>query len=302
LNARLAKTGQPKPKALKQLEADCLPRQQKYEAQAETLGERNSYAKSDPDATCMRMKEDRGAERPWPKPAYNVQIGTEGQFVVGFSLHQRAGDTGCLIPHLQGVQAQVGRLPEKVIADAGYGSEENYAFVHDHQIAGFIKYNTFHQDQIKHRKPELIRRKQFRADTWPYDAERDEFICPAGARLTRRGTKRFRTENGYPTERQLYETDACGGCPLKAECTKAKGNRRIQISFRLQQFRAEAEQNLKSAEGQALRAQRSVEVESVFGQTKHNRGFRRFLLRGLAKVTTEWGLLCIAHNMQKVAN
>ena len=90
LNVRLAETGQPKPKALKQLEADCLPRQRKYEVQAQTLGERNSSAKSDPDATGMRMKEDRGAERPWPKPAYNVQTGPEGQCVVGFSLHQVA--------------------------------------------------------------------------------------------------------------------------------------------------------------------------------------------------------------------
>ncbi len=114
-----------RPKALRQLEKDCLPRQQKYEAQAQTLGERNSYARTDPDATCMRMKEDRGAEKPWPKPAYNVQMGTENQFVVGFSLHQRSGDTACLIPHLRGVQATLGRLPENVVADAGYGSEEN---------------------------------------------------------------------------------------------------------------------------------------------------------------------------------
>jgi hypothetical protein len=289
-------------KALHTLEKDCLPRQQKYEAQAETLAGRNSYAKTDEEATCMRMKEDRGAERPWPKPAYNVQIGTENQFIVGFSVHQRAGDTTCLIPHLRGVQATLGRLPENVTADAAYGSEENYAFLEEHHLGNFVKYNTFHQDQIQHRKPELIRKQSFQSARFPYDAERDEFTCPAQQRLTYRTTYHLKTENGYPTERRVYECGACATCVWKTECTKAKGNRQIRVSFRLQQFREQARQNLVSERGQALRARRSTEVETVFGQIKHNMHFRRFGLRGQAKVKTEWGLVALAHNMKKVAN
>ncbi len=64
-------------KALRTLKQDCLPRQQKYKAQEHQLARRSSDAKTAPDATCMRMKEDRGAEKPWPKPAYNVQMDTE---------------------------------------------------------------------------------------------------------------------------------------------------------------------------------------------------------------------------------
>ncbi len=289
-------------KALRQLEQDCLPRQQKYEAQAQTLAGRNSYARSDPEATCMRMKEDRGAEKPWPKPAYNVQIGTENQFVVGFSLHQRAGDTTCLIPHLRGVQAALGRLPEQVVTDAGYGSEENYAFLEAHGLGNFVKYNTFHQDQVQHRKPEILRRESFRSGHFPYDAERDEFICPAGQRLVYQATHYLKTENGYPTERRVYVCSACGACAWKAECTQAKGNRQMRVSFRLQHYREQARQNLVSEQGRALRSQRSTEVETVFGQIKHNMRFRRFLLRGQAKVKTEWGLVCMAHNMKKLAN
>jgi transposase len=308
LNAQLASAPADSPKAATQrtavqtLEKDCLPRQQKYEAQAQTLAGRNSYAKTDPDASCMRMKEDRGAEKPWPKPAYNVQIGTENQFVVGFSVHQRAGDTTCLIPHLQGVQANLGRLPDNVTADAAYGSEENYAYLDEHGIGNFVKYNTFHQDQIHHRKPELIRQKSFRAENFPYDAEHDEFTCPAGQRLSYQTTYHLKTENGYATERRVYACGNCATCPWKAECTKAKGNRQIRISFRLQEFRAQARQNLTSEMGKELRAQRSTEVETVFGQIKHNMHFRRFLLRGQAKVKTEWGLICIAHDLKKLAN
>lgn len=83
---------------------------------------------------------------------------------------------------------------------------------------------------------------------------------------------------------------------------QAKGNRRIQVSFRLQEFRKQARENLLSEQGKALRARRGTEVETVFGEIKHNRHFRRFLLRGLAKVKTEWGLICIAHDLRKLAN
>jgi hypothetical protein len=273
----------------------------KYEQQAETLAGRSSYSKTDPDASSMRMKEDRGAEKPWPKPAYNVQIGTEGQFVVGFSVHARAGDTACLIPHMENLHSQLGRLPKNVVADAGYGSEENYAYLERHGLGNYLKYNTFYQDTHHYRKTELIRKRQFRAENFEYDPEKDEFICPAHQRLTFQYASRYTTDNGYVTDRRLYECHACHECPLKGECTKAKGNRKIRISFRLLEYRRQARANLTSEQGQRLRAARSTEVEPVFGIIKHNMGFRRFHLRGLEKVKTEWGLVSIAHNMKKLA-
>lgn len=109
------------------------------------------------------------------------------------------------------------------------------------------------------------------------------------------------TDNGYRGERRSYQAEDCTDCPLKAQCHKAIGNRRVQTSFQLQALRQQASQNLTSEIGKKLRSQRGVEVESVFGRLKENWGFRRFLLRGLEKVKTEIGLLCIAHNMAKLA-
>jgi len=322
LNQRLKEKPEDKKlaKGVKKMEKDYLPRQKRYEEQERRLAGRSSYSKTDEGATFFRMKEDRGAEKPLPRPAYNVQNGTEGQFVVGFSLHQRAGDTACLIPHLEEVKAnlstiarrkpeimpqqedhQLRCLPKNISADAGYGSEENYAYFEEHQLGNYVKYNTFHREQQKHRKPELIRKALFRSENFPYDAETDTFICPANQRLTYRGTRREKTENGYWTELRHYEATACNLCPLKPECTRAKGNRRMQVSFRLRRFREQAKNNLLSEQGKLLRVQRNVEVESVFGQIKHNMHFRRFNLRGLEKVKTEWGLVCIAHNMRKLA-
>jgi len=131
LNERLRQQMKPEKKvqsAIRKLETDCLPRLEKYEQQEELLAGRNSCSTIDPDASCMLMKEDRGAVKPWPKPAYNVHAGTEGHFVVGFSVHGRTGDTSCLIPHLEQLEQGLGRLPDKIIADAAYGSEENCLF------------------------------------------------------------------------------------------------------------------------------------------------------------------------------
>ena len=322
LNQRLKEQPEDKKlaKTVKVMEQDYLPRQKRYEEQERKLAGRSSYSKTDEDATFFRMKEDRGAEKPLPKPAYNVQTGTEGQFVVGYSLHQRAGDTACLIPHLERVKANLSViathkpeilpeqedhqphcLPKNISADAGYGSEENYVYLEAHCLGNYVKYNTFHREQQKHRKPELIRKAIFRSENLPYDAEKDEFICPADQRLTYPYTGHEKSENGYRIELRHYEATDCNTCPLKPECTRAKGNRHLRMSFRLRQFREQAKANLLSEQGKVLRIQRNVEVESVFGHIKHNMHFRRFHLRGLEKVKTEWGLVCIAHNMRKLA-
>ncbi|MFZ3382919.1 MAG: IS1182 family transposase, partial [Candidatus Methanoperedens sp.] len=277
LNRRLREQTQPKKQerstnqALKKLEKDCLPRLEKYEQQEATLAGRSSYAKTDPDASCMRMKEDRGTEKPWPKPAYNVQVGTEGQFIVGFSVHGRAGDTACLIPHLEQVRRNLrGRLPKKIVADAAYGSEENYAYLEQHGAENFLKYNTFYQDTHHYRNPDLVRAHQFRAENFRYDPQNDTFLCPADKRLHFQYASGYKTENGYVTDRRNYECLECTDCPLRSQCTKSKGNRKVRISFRLLAYRKKARENLTSPEGQRLRVARSTEVETVFGHLKHN--------------------------------
>jgi len=281
--------------AIGQLREKLLPRLKQYEAQEAILAGRNSYAKTDPDATFMRMKEDH-MRNGQLKAGYNVQIGTEHQFVVGYSLHQSPGDPGCLIPHLQQTKQQLGRLPDNIVADSAYGSEENYAYLEQEKVGNYLKYNTFYQEHRKHFKP-----KPFDANFWPYDPQTDTFTCPNGQPLHFLHTRQERTDNGFQTERRVYECADCSHCPLKAQCTRAAGNRQFRVSFRLRQLRAQAAENLCSAKGKQLRAQRSVEVEPVFGRLKQDWGFRRFLLRGLEKVTAEWGLLCIAHNFAKMA-
>ena len=284
-----------KTKALRTLQEDYLPRQKKYEEQEKILSGRNSYAKTDHDATFMRMKEDAMLNGQL-KPGYNVQIGTENQFVVGFSIHQKTNDMNVLIPHLNQVQERLGHFPRTVIADAGYGSEENYAYLERSGIEGVVKYPLFSKQQKR-----SWRKQRFRVDNWEYDSAQDEYICPHQQRLTFRGTRHRITDNGYRTSFRVYECGSCADCPLKPQCTKAVGNRRIEINLTLNRYHQQAREKLISGPGRKLRSRRGVEVETVFGRIKQDWGFRRFTLRGMEKVKTEWGLLCIAHNLAKLA-
>jgi len=135
-------------KAVAKLETEALPRLEKYERQIEKTGERNSYSKTDPDATFMGMKEDPMRNHQL-KAAYNVQMGTEDQFIVGYSVHQASTDTGLLKAHLAAVEKTIGRLPEVVVADAGYGSEENYEYLEEREIPAYVKYGTFHKEKSR---------------------------------------------------------------------------------------------------------------------------------------------------------
>jgi transposase len=288
-------------KAVKKLEQEDLPRLEKYEEQERLLDGRNSYSKTDPDASSLRMKEDRAARKPLARPAYNVQMGTEGQFVVGYSIHQQADDTSCFIPHMQQQGFPQGKQFKNGSGDAGYGSQENYAWLEKHGMGNYFKYNTFHQEQHPPRKPELLEKMLFKSTYFPYDQAKDEFLCPAQNRMIYMETKPYKSRNGFLSERRVYECQECSSCPLKPKCTKAKGNRQMQVGFELRRYRQQAKENLLSEQGIALRQLRSIEPETVFGDVKHNMGFRRFMLRGLKKVDVEWGLVCMAHNLRKLA-
>jgi transposase len=298
INEKLKK--EPKNKKLKKakrdLEKDYIPREEKYEQQERKFQGRNSYSKTDEDATFMRMKDDH-MRNGQLKPGYNVQIGTENQFIVGYSIHRRIGDTGCLKDHLKNLNHWLGEYPQNLIADAGYGSEENYAFMQQNDIKAYVKYNTFHYEHKKRSKKPL----RYRPEDFTYLPDEEQYLCPQGKRLAYLFTRKHVSENGYVSNRRVYECSDCQDCPVKPQCMKAAGNRRIYIAVELMRMKQRAHDNLDSPRGKELRSRRAVEVESVFGRLKQNWGFRRFLLRGKQKVETEWGILCIAHNLAKKA-
>lgn len=292
----------PKEKPLRRKMAELsekhLNKLREYEKHEEKLGGRNSYSKTDEDATFMRMKEDH-MRNGQLKPGYNVQIGTENQFIINYTLHQSPNDMPVLKEHLEDTKQQLASIgydmPKRASADAGYGSEENYDYLEAEGIENYVKYPGFYQEQRK-----KIKNDPFRTENLFYNEQEDYFVCPMGQHLTYRYTSKTKSKNNYQSNVRVYKAQRCTGCPLRAVCHKAKTNRIVQINPNLKRHKKIAHQNLWSLRGIYLRQQRCIEPEPVFGQIKWNRGFKRFSLRGLPKVSCEFGLIAIAHNLKKM--
>ena len=264
---------------------------QKYEKYESLLGKRNSLSKTDPDATFMRMKEDH-MRNGQLKPGYNLQISTNNQFILSYSLHHNPTDTTTLTSHLEQFKNLYNKYPEIVTADAGYGSEENYKILEDKNIEAYVKYGTFDQDQKNVKSP-------FRLENMLYDGETDSYICPRGQEMKRIGTRERITENGYHQEYLKYQADSCEDCKIRQQCNKSPGNRILEINHRLNMYRTKANEMLNSPSGLYHRSKRPVDVEPVFGNIKYHKAFKRFYLRGTSKVEIEIGLLALAHNIKK---
>lgn len=268
----------------------------RYRQQEAMIGERGSCSKTDPDATFMRMKDDHMGNGQL-KAAYNIQWSTQGQFVLNYSLHQDTTDTKTLIPHYGQIKEQYGKLPQEAVADAGYGSEQNYEYLEKEGVDAYVKYNYFHREQQK----SYAEKYSFRQDLLHYDPVKDVHICPMGQPMHHIGNRKVRSKAGYLSTVSAYQAVNCKGCPLRTACHKAKENRTIEVNHRLNSLKAKARTLLKSERGLHHRSKRPVEVEAAFGNLKQNKQFTRFMLRGLDKVSTEIGLLAVAINIKKLA-
>lgn len=271
----------------------------KYEEQEAILGERNSYSKTDPDATFMRMKEDH-MQNGQLKPGYNAQISTENQIIINYTLHQNPTDTKTLKPHLENLKETYGeeifKKIENITADAGYGSEENYDYLEKEELTAYVKYNTFEKEQDKNYQK---KHKTFSKENLYYNQEEDYYVCPMGQKMHKTHESTKTTQAGYIQQLSHYQAQNCEGCPLRGICFKAQGNRSIERNHNLERHKEKIRELLTSQTGIQKRKRRSADVEPVFAQMKHNNNFRRFLLKGIQKTELEFGLMALAHNLRK---
>ena len=260
-----------------------------YEEKLETLGERNSYSKTDSDATFLQLKNEN------LRPAYNVQISTSNQCVLNYSIHQTASDTNTFVPHMEKFKELHNSSPSIVVADGAYGCMENWEYCEENEIGNYLKYNTFHQESEASYKYDISK-----SENLYYNAEGDYFVCPMGQRMQNIGTKKVITKNKFEYEVIMYESQNCVGCPLRGACTKSKTNRRIDYSRKMKFHKKTARENLNSELGKELQKRRSYDVEPVFGDIKYNRRFHRLRMAGLEKANLEIGLLSTVHNFKKL--
>lgn len=284
------------PKQSRKRWLDFINRKKKYQKDMEIFRERNSYSKTDPDATFMRMKDDymRNGQL---KPGYNVQLATEGQYALAYDIFPNPTDTRTLIPFLNTIEQGFFELPTYLIADAGYGSEQNYDDVIQHRKRiPLITYNKYRKEQKKKTKQD-----PFQVANWSYDSEGDYYTCPNDQKLSFSHESQRRDTYGFSRSYRVYECEDCSSCPFRSQCTKAKeGNhRRITINEHWNQQKAYTQHLLSEEKTGGLYRKRKIDVEPVFGFLKANLGFTRFSVRRTEKVKNEIGFAFMAVNMRK---
>jgi transposase len=270
-------------------------RQASYDESKEILDGRNSYSKTDKDATFMRMKDDH-MKNGQLKAAYNVQLAIESEYIIGADVFSDCNDVGTMKPLLETMRRYNSDMViKRFIADSGYESEENYAFLEEQGIECYIKPLNYEQQKKRSFKNKIGKRENM-----IYNAETDEYTCHNGKQLKPIGVYNKKSAKGYVSEVTIYECESCEDCPHKSKCTKAKGNRRMEVSKTFVRNRQKSLENLTSEMGIKLRINRSIQSEGAFGVLKQDRQFNRFLTRGTKNVKTELLLLCFGYNMNKL--
>jgi transposase len=270
-------------------------RQKNYDESNETFDGRNSYSKTDKDATFMRMKDDymRNGQL---KPAYNVQLAIEAEYVIGAGIFSDCNDTETLKPMMESILSYNTNLAiKRLTADSGYESEENYMYLESKGIDAYIKPQNYEQQKKRSFKGHIGKRENM-----AYNPESDEYTCHNGKQLRVAGTFKRKSKSGYVSEVTVYECENCEGCAYKEKCTKANGNRRMEVSKAFVEKRRKSCENITTEKGILLRMNRSIQSEGAFGVLKYDRQFDRFLTRGKVNVTTELLLLCFGYNVSKL--
>ena len=279
-----------------------LERLKRYNLDIHICGDRNSYSKTDHDATFMHMKEDH-MKNGQLKPGYNVNVATVSEYIVGNYISADRTDTKAFIPFLEKLCSK--HPVKRVVVDSGYESEENYQYVDgSEQLSLFVKPSNHEQKKKRKYQTDIGRRENM-----SYDVQKDEYTCFQGKKLTAVSTATRKSDTGYKQEITIYECADCKGCPVKEKCIRQKKTdktpleervKRLNVSKYFTAQRKAMEEKISTEEGILLRVNRSIQAEGVFAMIKEDLNFRRFMMRGKKNVNVEWHLVSMAYNILKL--
>ena len=268
-----------------------------YEKSMALFQNRNSYSKTDNDATFMRLKDDH-MKNGQLKAAYNVQLAVESEYIVGLKLFPNPADVNTFVPFLEEMKMNTGIAIENVVADAGYESEENYSYLEQNNQNAYIKPNDYERQKSKKYRSNI-----YRIDNLKYDELGDFYICPNDKKLVHIYDSNKKNDSGYVAVKRNYRCEDCGNCAHREHCYKGVyQNRNISVSQTFVKQRAKSLENITSMQGVILRTNRSIQVEGAFGVIKQNYNFTRFLTRGKMKNQTVFMLLAFAFNVKKLCS
>lgn len=272
---------------------DCLVKLKSYCEKIEICGEhRNSYSKTDHDATFLRFKRDHMGNDQL-LPGYNLQLAVCDEFIAHYGVFPYASDMDCFQPMMEGFFRRYGKYPRYPLADAGYGSFNNYLYCEKQGMEKFMKFTMYEKET----KDSKYRNDPYRACNFGIDAE-GHMVCPNGKRFHFLRTAPVKGNQFGRTE-EYYQCEDCTDCPHWESCHKSKDNRIVRINEELTRFHQEVLGNLNCVHGALLRMNRSIQAEGAFGGIKWNRGYKRLRRRGIEGVMLELGLICSGFNLHK---
>ena len=299
----IGKRKTPLQKRIETLE-DYLFRLKEYNQKIHICGERNSYSKTDRDATFMRMKEDAMGNGQL-KPAYNLQHGLDSEYITWLTIGPQPTDTTTLIPFLKDAENHLKFKYKNITADAGYESEENYQFLESNGQISYIKPANY----------EISKTRKYRNDigkieNMEYDEEVDVYTCRNDKKLKVHNIRHSISKTGYVSEKTIYKCENCDACPYKKECIKGNNcktplderTKTLQVAKTFLKYRQEDLERILSEEGILFRTNRSIQAEGSFGDLKQDMQFRRYLSKGTTNVLAESTLLAMARNINKLHN
>ena len=297
-------TGRRKTRLQKSLETleTYIAKLKEYNKKLYVCGDRNSYSKTDPDATFMRMKEDAMLNGQL-KPAYNLQHGVDSEYITWLDISPRPTDTRTLIPFLKDMELYLPFKYQEIVADAGYESEENYLFLEENGQLAYIKPQNYEISKTRKYRQDIGRMENMK-----YDEKADCYYCKNGQMLTMQYEKREKTASGYRRTVTVYRSNGCSGCPFKTDCIKGNNckipmedrQKVLYVSKKMKEKRQETLERITSDYGTQLRMNRSIQAEGSFANIKEDMEFRRYLYRGNANVTAQSILLAIGYNINKL--
>lgn len=276
---------------------EYMERLKAYADHIEICGDkRNSYAKTDHDATFMRVKRDyMGNDQ--LVPAYNVQAAICDEYIAVIDAKQYASDMECFVPLIEKFHLTYGHYPEYPVADVGYGSYNNYIYCEEHGMKKYMKFTMF-EKETKNKK---YHNNPYRIVNFKRN-EKGELICPNGKRFIYKCDKHV-YKNKYGRTEEIYECENCDDCPYRSECCKKKeGNRTARLNRELTSMHQEVINNLESIHGALLCMNRSIQSEGTFGIIKWDRAYKRLFRRGLKGVILELTLISCGFNLYKYHN
>ena len=266
-----------------------------YAIQEDILEDRNSFSKTDPDATFMHMKYDYYNHTNVFKPGYNVQIGVNNGYIAYQYLSSDPNDIKTLQPFTEGYKELYGKYPDIEVTDAGYGSYDNYCYCKSKGIKGLLKYSGYEKkkEKVNDKNRYQLRHMERQEDGTP--------VCPAGHvfEIERIG---LNIKGQYPKTTMYYRNKNCGECPHRSKCTTSKNGRSARIVPALEKMHKEIDECLKSEEGKRLMRNRSAQAEGAFADIKQDFEYVRLHRRGESGVKVELSLVCIGYNIRKYHN